>query len=215
MVILVGLIFLGGATLVFKQYRLAAANRVYAEGPAREGSLGEGSPGKGIPGESGFSAGSDPSGPSTRDQAGRVLVVHVAGAVKNPGVYRLNKGARVVEAIEAAGGALPDGQVHTLNLAAVLSDGEKVYLPTRKEVQAAQGGNGPPGGTGGYRSKVNINLAGQGVLETLPGVGPSLAQRIIEYRTRNGPFKKIEGLMEVPGIGEKKFDQIKDWVTVN
>lgn len=210
-IILVGLIFLGGATLAFKQYRLALANRAYAEKP-----LGESAPGVGN-----ISAKSNPEGQPPVVKSNGILVVHVAGAVKNPGVYRLDKGARVIEAVEAAGGSLPDGQVHTLNLAAVLSDGEKVYVPTRKEVQAAQGGNGGltgtrwPGGEGGYRSKVNINLAGPGALEALPGVGPSLAQRIIEFRTRNGPFKKIEGLMEVPGIGEKKFDQIKDSVTVN
>ena len=204
-VILVGLIFAGGATLAYKQYRLASANRAYAEKPLE----------KSAPGVGSNSGGSNPDGQPPIVKNNGILVVHVAGAVKNPGVYRLDKGARVVEAIEAAGGSVPDGQVHTLNLAAVLSDGEKVYVPTRKEVQAAQGANGGPGGAGGYRSKVNINLAGQGVLEALPGVGPSLAQRIIEYRTRNGPFKKIQGLMDVPGIGEKKFDQIKDWVTAN
>jgi competence protein ComEA len=210
-VILVGLIFMGGATLAFKQYRLSSANRAYAELP----------PGNHAPAVDGNSGEAKPDGQPPLIKTGGILVIHVAGAVRNPGVYRLDKGARVVEAIEAAGGPLPDGQVHTLNLASLLSDGEKVYVPTRKEVQAAQGGYGGPTGSrwpsgeGGYRSKININLAGPGALEALPGVGPSLAQRIIEHRTRNGPFKKIEGLMDVPGIGEKKFEKIKDWVTVN
>lgn len=155
------------------------------------------------------------------------IYVHVSGAVASPGVYSLAAGARVVDAVELAG-PLPEADIQALNLAAPLIDGQKIVVPRAGEAPAGTGVSGPglggpvaPGLAGGGQlafpgtgSKVNINTASQAELETLPGIGPSLAQRIIDYRTRNGPFRAPEDLKNVSGIGDKRFEQLKDLITV-
>ncbi|MCG0275551.1 MAG: helix-hairpin-helix domain-containing protein [Thermosediminibacteraceae bacterium] len=133
------------------------------------------------------------------------IVVHVAGAVKNPGVYELDEGCRVIDAIEAAGGQLPEADIAGINLAKKLHDEEKLYVPKLGESPA----NSSPDG------RININSAGLEELDKLPGIGPSLAQRIIDYRNQHGPFKSIEELKNVSGIGEKRFEEIKNLVKVN
>lgn len=143
------------------------------------------------------------------------VVVHVAGAVRRPGVYTAPVGSRVHDAIERAGGALGNAALEAINLARVLVDGEQVYVPTSDEASAAAGaplGSRPmAGGTEGR--KVNLNTATAEELDGLPGIGPATAQKIIDDRTRNGPFAAPEDLMRVPGIGPKRFDALKDLVT--
>lgn len=157
----------------------------------------------------------------------REIYVHISGAVASPGVYSLAEGARAVEAVEAAG-ALPEADIQALNLAAPLVDGQKIVVPRVGEVPAGTGSPGSPAGglmapglagggqaaVAGMGGQVNINTAGQAELETLPGIGPALAQRIIDYRTRNGPFRAPEDLKNVSGIGDKRFEDLKDLVTV-
>lgn len=150
------------------------------------------------------------------------VTVHVVGAVHRPGVYALAEGSRVRDALAAAGGCVGDAMLEAVNLARILADGEQVRIPTAEEVAAgtvaaasggvsAAGAAASPGAAGG---KVNINTASVTELDTLPGVGPSTAQKIVDDRTANGPFKRIEDLMRVSGIGEKKFESLKDSISV-
>jgi len=135
------------------------------------------------------------------------LVVAVSGKVHEPGLVRLTPGARVADAIEAAGGLLPDVELEHLNLARKVVDGELIAVGIPPPPGAATG----PGGTG---AKVNLNTATQAELETLPGVGPALAQRIIDYRTSNGQFHSVSELRQVSGIGEVRYAELRDRVTV-
>jgi len=138
-----------------------------------------------------------------------MLVVHVSGAVVKPGLVSVPEGSRIADALAKAGGAAADADVSRLNLAKRVNDGEQVYVPKIGEsVSAAVGPNPAPSG------KININTATVEELDTLPGIGPSIAQRIVEYRQANGPFKRIEDLTNVRGIGASLFDQIKDKLTV-
>lgn len=149
------------------------------------------------------------------------LVVYVTGAVAHPGVYDFAAGSRIVDAIRVAGGLTPGADASTLNLAEPLTDGERVYVPRRGETPppVQSGGGGPAGGGSGSggsggAAKVNVNTATIAELDSLPGVGPVLAQRIVDYRTQHGPFRDVRDLMKVEGIGQKKFDSLKDFVTV-
>lgn len=142
-----------------------------------------------------------------------VIAIHVSGAVSNPGVYELPEGSRANDAIEAAGGASEDAVPDALNLARVLSDGEQIIVPTveeqeRLEEAAAAGQTLDAGG------KVNINTATVEQLDTLPGVGESTAQKIIADREENGPFGSPEDLKRVSGIGDKKYEDLADLITV-
>ena len=141
------------------------------------------------------------------------VYVYVTGAVANPGVYSLDEGLRVCDAVEAAGGLTEDADASTVNLARVLSDGEHIALPTKAEVETALA-QGSAGGAAGASSLVNINTADASALETLSGVGSATAQAIISDREQNGPFSTIEDLMRVDGIGEKKFAKLKDSICV-
>lgn len=139
------------------------------------------------------------------------LVVAVSGEVRRPGLVELPPGARVADAIEAAGGLLPDADVAHLNLARKVVDGELITVGIPPPPGAEPGG-GPPGSAPG--GKVNLNTATLAELETLPGIGPTLAQRIIDHRTVHGPFGSIDELREVSGIGEARFAELADRVTV-
>lgn len=151
------------------------------------------------------------SGESPTEPAA-MLVVHVAGAVEQPGVRELPAGSRVTDAISAAGGATDAADLDVLNLAAPVVDGQQVYVPERGEM--------PPPSTatqsapGSATALVNINTADQTALETLPGIGPSLAQRIVDHRTEHGPFASVESLTDVSGIGPATMERIADLVTV-
>lgn len=150
------------------------------------------------------------------------VVVHVVGQVARPGLVRLRQGARVADAIDAAGGARSGADVAALNLARVVVDGEQVYVPKPGEAfppASAGGGSGGgpsggggPDGTGG--GVVNLNTADLATLDTLPGVGPVLAQRIVDWRAEHGRFSSVDELGEVSGIGDKLMAQLRPKVTV-
>ncbi|MDQ0769027.1 competence protein ComEA [Pseudarthrobacter defluvii] len=155
---------------------------------------------------------------------GALVVVHVAGAVAKPGVIRLQSGSRVDDAIAAAGGAAADADVNRLNLALVVEDGQKIYVPQRGEpassVPDAGGAGGPTGmgqqgsESGSAAGKINLNTADAAVLDTLPKVGPVLAQRIVDWRKEHGPFKSVEELDAVDGVGPKMLEALLPLVTV-
>lgn len=152
------------------------------------------------------------------------VVVHVGGAVKSPGVYRLQEGQRVYEAVSLAEPE-EDADLDLLNLAAVLKDSQKIIVP-RKGETLRPGHDSPSGSGGGYGSgsagsgsgvvspsyPLNVNTASAGELETLPGIGPVLAGAIIDYRERCGPFSKLEDLLNVSGIGEKILARISGYL---
>ncbi|MEZ5406456.1 MAG: ComEA family DNA-binding protein [Acidimicrobiales bacterium] len=147
------------------------------------------------------------------------LVVHVAGAVIRPGIVHLAAGARVVDAIDAAGGAADGADLDQLNLAAPLGDGVQVRVPREGETlvapispaPAAPGGGGPGAPA---PAVVDLNRATAAELEQLPGIGPSLAAAIVTWRTEHGPFKRVDDLLDVPGIGPAKMTTLGDRVTV-
>ena len=138
----------------------------------------------------------------------RPLVVHVSGAVLNPGLYQLPPGSRVQDAIQAAGGLLPEADAGALNLAALIKDGQRILVPTILQAQATAASNTTQAGL------VDINSASQEALESLPGIGPVLAQRILEYREANGPFATVEDLQKVEGVGTDTFEKLRELVTV-
>jgi competence protein ComEA len=154
-------------------------------------------------------------GPDVRTSR-RLIYVHVGGAVRRPGLYRLPDGSRIYDAIEAAGGGTKDADLDAVNLAAKVKDGDKVLVPTKAQQAGPNGtGAGPPGsGSGTQGGLVNINSATVEQLDSLPGIGPAIAQRIIDYRTEHGGFRSIDELMDVPGIGPAKFAELKDRITV-
>lgn len=155
-----------------------------------------------------------PPGPGSPSASPSLLLVDVAGWVRHPGVYEFAEGARIVDAIEAAGGARPGAALELLNLAAPLADGTQVLVVKAGAAPAvvpAPGGGSAPGAVGGL---VNLNTAGVAELETLPGIGEVIAQRIVDHRTANGPFSSVEELLEVSGIGEAILGSIRELVTV-
>lgn len=158
-----------------------------------------------------------------------IIAIHITGEVKKPGIIYLKKGARIVDAIKEAGGATKNANLDRVNLAYILSDGQKIYIPNKNEkdegkeyiiansgenILLEEGNSNTRESLKGVDGKVNINDAKQTELETLPGIGPSLAQRIIEYRENNGKFQKIEDLQNVKGIGDSKYSNIKDNVCI-
>jgi len=201
--------------------------------PAAGGAAGHGastasplaSPGtSSAPGAAG--SGASRSSPSSGGTPAAVILVHVLGAVLRPGLFELPVGARVVDAVSAAGGFTAAADPSGTNLARPLADGEQVYLPALGEtVPGGTGGAGGTGGTGGSAVgsggsaglpavKVNLNRATAAELDALPRIGPAMAQRIVDYRSANGPFAAVEDLRNVTGIGDKTFEALKDLVTV-
>lgn len=159
-------------------------------------------------------------GSSSKASAATEVYVDVDGAVASPGVYRLNDGARVSQAIDAAGGLTAEADVTGLNRASKVADGQKIHVPTVGEQQASiaeagvDGGTSASSGVSGATGLVNINTASAAELQTLSGIGPSMAQSIIDERTQNGAFASVDDLMRVSGIGEKKLAKIKDCICV-
>jgi len=152
------------------------------------------------------------------------LQVHVTGAVLRPGVYSLSPDSRLVHAVEAAGGMAPDADEERINLADRLVDGQQVYVPRRgtpippSPTPAARRSGVAPGDSGAVSGAVagivNINTASAAELESLPGIGPALAQRIIEHRQANGPFADPSEIVAVRGIGEATYAKIADRIVV-
>lgn len=191
-----------------------------AAGLASASVLAPSSPG----GSSGSPGGSPPaSGARSGGVASpSVVVVDVAGKVRRPGVYRLPVGSRVDDALTAAGGALPRVDLSSLNLAALLVDGQQVAVgrPGAAAAGGVPAGNAPPGSGGGSGAGggatglVNLNTATLEQLEALPGIGPALGQRILDYRTEHGSFASVDQLDDVSGIGTVTFERLKPLVTV-
>ena len=149
------------------------------------------------------------------------ILIHITGEVYYPGVVVLKEGDRVVDAIAAAGGETQDANLNELNLAYVLNDGEKIYVPNKNETDNEQeyitsgiGENISSTGSQNKSTKVNINTATLEELTQLPGIGEATANKIIEYRKENGKFKTVEDIKNVAGIGNSKFENIKDLITV-
>ncbi len=149
-----------------------------------------------------------------------VVVVHVVGRVKHPGVRRLPVGSRVADAVEAAGGVATKADLSAVNLARVLVDGEQVRVPAVGETVApvpttgAGAATSGGSGAGGSGAPVSLNTADLAALDTLPGVGPVLAQRILDWRSAHGRFTSVDELGEVSGIGEKLLAQLSPLVTL-
>jgi len=173
------------------------------------------------------SPGTDPGsgGPGAGDSGAPRIVVHVAGAVKKPGIVSLPAGSRVFEAIAAAGGVAAGSSLDSLNLAAVVQDGAKIQVPLKGEVPAAAAAGdgtsssgrpsgGGPGSADGAGAKININTASAAELDELPRVGPVLAERIVAWREEHGPFAAVEELDAVDGVGPKMLEALLPLVTV-
>jgi competence protein ComEA len=141
----------------------------------------------------------------------RKLVVHVAGAVNRPGLYELDDGSRIDDAIAEAGGAKPKAALELVNLAAPVADGQQVLVPHRGAPVAAAGESGGPAAPG---VKVSLNSATIEQLDALPGIGPVTAQQIVDFRTANGGFGSIEELDAVPGIGPARLEQLRELVSL-
>ena len=144
---------------------------------------------------------------ATAEPAGE-LYVHVLGAVAAPGLYVLDQNARLVDAVAAAGGTSDDADLAGVNLARVLEDGEQIVVPTVGAAPLAPGA-APPGD-----DRIDLNTADQAALETLPRIGPAIAERIISWRDENGLFRSVDDLLAVPGIGEKLLAGLRDGVRV-
>ena len=158
-----------------------------------------------------------PAVPEPAKTPSALIVVHVEGAVVFPGVHELAAGSRVHDAIEAADGLSMNADRSRLNLAAPLADGQRVWVPAIGESEpVVVGVTGLPDSVGVLSSSgpVNLNTAGLAALETLPGIGPSIAAAIIRHREEHGAFSRVEGLLEVPGIGEAKLEQLAPLVSV-
>lgn len=161
-----------------------------------------------------------------KDEAPKKVSVYICGAVRKPGVYTFDEGARIAEGIKVAE-ALNDAELVSVNLAEVMTDGQQIYVPRKGEEgvevslpkisvgdsqKTSQAGVSQNSSLGA--GKININTAGRDELDKLTGIGPSTAEKIIEYRTTHGKFKNISELMNVPGIGEKKLAKFKDKIKV-
>ncbi len=148
------------------------------------------------------------------------IVVHITGEVENEGIIELEKGARISDAIEKAGGTTEEANIADVNLAYSLKDGQKIKIPNINEEDDEQIIKEEAGediiieGDNKKEEKININTANQTELETLSGIGPSTALKIINYKKEHGKFNNIEDIKNVPGIGESKFENIKEYICV-
>ena len=210
----------------------AASAQASARSPAPASGAGSGGAGLASSAGSGSAGGPASAGGATSggDTAGSgQIVVDVDGAVAHPGLYKLPPGSRVQAALAAAGGLSPQADAHRINRAAKLHDGQKLYVLSQGESApplAASNGQGcegqsctsadgaDAGSDAEGQGLVNINTANATQLTQLPGVGPAIAQKIIDYRTANGPFTSVDDLTKVPGIGAAKLAQIKSHARV-
>lgn len=151
-----------------------------------------------------------------------LIIVYVCGAVKESRVVSLKKNSRICDAIDAVGGLTEEADLTNINLAYILEDGEKIYIPKKGEELPSDtfSSSSQNSSYSNYSSntlknnKININKASQTELETIPGIGPSTALKIINYREENGKFSKIEDIKNVSGIGDSKYEQVKEYITV-
>lgn len=146
--------------------------------------------------------------PAVDEPVSDEIYVHILGQVARPGLYALSDGARAVDAVAAAGGFTAQADAAGINLARFLSDGEQIVVPAVGEIPA-----GAAPGVGGD-GRVNLNTADAAALDTLPGIGPATAAKILAWREQNGRFESVEDLLDVGGIGQAKLDALRDLVTV-
>lgn len=162
-----------------------------------------------------------------KNEKDNIIIVHITGAVKKSGIVKLSQGARIYDAIEIAGGSLENADLSKVNLAYILEDAQKIYIPFIGEVTennenieyiTSDFGNNNSSiiqnTNKGESGKVNINTANQTELETLPGIGSATAEKIIDYRNKNGKFSNIEDIQNVKGIGQAKYENIKENICV-
>lgn len=153
-------------------------------------------------------------GAKTTDEKTNDIVVYISGAVNKPGVFKLTHNARVIDVVNMAGGLTLEADGAKTNMAQLLKDGMHINV-ANKPTTSMGGGSVPLNASKGLGNGIiNINTADKSALDTLPGVGPALAERIIEYRQTNGNFSEIEGLKKVQGLGASKFEKLKDKITI-
>lgn len=194
---------------------IALVEELDGGGGSQEAAKGSGAPG---------SQGAPESGGTPESQEAAVCYVHICGQVSHPGVYKMEEGQRIYEAIEQAGGFTPEAADDWLNLAETVQDGMKLEVPGREEAEALRNSGFSPGGAyvsgfqggtpAGKPVLININTASREELMTLNGIGESKAADIIRYRQEHGGFKSIEEIMKIPGIKDGAFQKIKDEITV-
>ena len=154
-----------------------------------------------------------------------IIIVHITGAVKKEGIVKLNENSRLADAIDASGGLKEDADMSKINLALILEDGVKIKIPSVNDNEKIDDNNNstndekivenmPEGNNQNKKEMVNINKASQTELETLPGIGPSIALKIINYRNENGKFSSKEELKKVSGVGENKYENIKELICI-
>jgi len=204
--------------------RDAALTALDSAQAAQGGALGASGAETGSGDAGGGSASGVEGGATAESTASMAAYVHVVGAVRRPGMYQLADGARVADAIDAAGGMLANAAQAGVNLARLVADGEQIVVPTADELAhggpapasagAVQVPSGPAGGAAAGGAQVNINTADAAALDTLPGVGPSTAAKIVADREANGPFSSADDLGRVAGIGPKKLEELKPRVCV-
>jgi competence protein ComEA len=155
-----------------------------------------------------------PAAPAAKPAGASGLVVHVVGAVRRPGLFRLREGSRIADAVARAGGPTRRADLELINLAAPLADGEQVVVPRRTPGGAVATPSGPAasGGAAVSSGPVHLNTATLEQLDALPGVGPVTAQKILDYRTEHGAFSSVDELDAVPGIGPARLDTLRDLV---
>ena len=154
----------------------------------------------------------------------KIIIVHITGAVKTPGIVKLKEGSRIEDAINMAGGLTEDADISNVNLAYVLDDGVKIKIPSNLDIDITEDSITTENGENiieeetisknKEESSLNINKATKEELQNLPGIGQELASRIVDYREQNGKFSNIEDIKNVSGIGESKFEKIKDLITI-
>lgn len=142
------------------------------------------------------------------------ILVHINGAVKREGVYRLKNGDRLIEAVNQAGGVTGTADLSSLNLAEILKDGQKVIVPQRQPVEEPELETPSRRVEARAKGKVNLNTADEKILDALPGVGPQTAQAIVQYRRDKGPFTSPEQLKQLPRFGKAKYERLKDKITI-
>ena len=155
-----------------------------------------------------------------KEETTEEIIVHITGEVENEGIIKIKKDARIADVIDEAGGTTNEADLSKINLAYSVKDGQKIYIPNindeknEEEYITEEAGDKVVVEEEGETSKININTAKQTELETLSGIGPSTALKIINYREENGKFKTIEDIKNVPGIGDAKFENIKESICV-
>jgi competence protein ComEA len=154
-----------------------------------------------------------PLEPVAQAPARSLLVVHVVGEVRRPGLYRLRDGARIADAVHRAGGALRDADLAAVNLAAPLVDGVQIMVPAKTTTPGGSSTESARGASGAPTGPVSLSSATLDELDQLPGVGPITAQKIVDYRTEHGPFASVDDLDAVPGIGPTRIEQLRELVT--